>query len=90
MGYDIGICKVKWVRPASSYIDGKQVQTKEYSVWRAMMQRQKQGYKNRGYEGVTVVRDFNNYDQFYDWLIQQAGYGEKDDKGHSFQLDKRH
>ena len=80
MGYDVGICKVKWTRPASSYIDGKQVQTKEYSVWRAMMQRQKQGYKNMGYEGVTVVGDFTNYDLFYDWLIQQVGYGEKDDK----------
>ena len=55
MGYDVGICKVKWTRPASNYIDGKQVQTKEYSVWKAMMQRQKQGYKNRGYEGVAVV-----------------------------------
>ena len=88
MGYNVGICKVKWARPASSYVDGKQVQTREYSVWKAMMQRQKQGYKNRGYEGVTVVGDFNNYDQFYDWLIQQVGYGEKDDKGHPFQLDK--
>ena len=88
MAYDVGICKVKWARPASNYIDGKQFQTKEYSVWKAMMQRQKQGYKNRGYEGVTVVGDFNNYDQFYDWLIQQVGYGEKDDKGHPFQLDK--
>ena len=32
MGYNVGICKVKWTRPASNYIDGKQVQTKEYSV----------------------------------------------------------
>jgi hypothetical protein len=88
MGYDVGICKVKWKRPASSYIDGKQVQTKEYAVWRAMMQRQRQGYKNKGYEGVIVVGDFTDYDLFYDWLVNQVGYGEKDDKGQSFQLDK--
>lgn len=88
MGYDVGICKVKWKRPASSYVNGKQVQTKEYTIWRAMMQRQRQGYKNKGYEGVIVEGDFTNYDLFYDWLIHQIGYGEKDEKGHAFQLDK--
>ena len=88
MGYNVGICKVKWARPASSYVDGKQVQTREYTIWRAMMQRQSKGYKNKGYEGVMVMGDFVNYDMFYDWLIHQVGYGEEDAKGHAFQLDK--
>ena len=88
MGYNVGICKVKWTRPASSYINGKQVQRKEYAIWRAMMQRQKHNYPHKGYEGVLVEGDFNNYDLFYDWLITQKGYGEIDDKGNLFQLDK--
>ena len=90
MGYNIGICKVKWKSPASSYKDGKQEQTRPYKIWRAMMQRQKLEYvdRNRGYEGVKVSKDFEDYDIFYGWFINQVGNSSFDDHGHYFQMDK--
>lgn len=90
MGYDVGICKVKWNRPASSYLNGKQYQTREYTIWRSIMQRVKPEYvkRHRGYEGVCVSDNFKNYDWFYDWMVDQIGFNSVDDKDESFQIDK--
>ena len=74
-------------RPA--WVDGKPV--KEYDLWTGMLRRcfsDKCRSKNLTYKGCNVSDNFLNYSYFYDWCQEQAGFGNIDDKGRYWQLDK--
>jgi len=68
--------------------DGKRL--KEYYYWKHMLSRciVGTGYKNKSYIGVTCSENFKHYSFFYEWCQEQIGFGNKDDNGKSWELDK--
>ena len=74
-------------RPAK--VDGKNV--KEYALWQNMLRRcfsEKLQTRRPTYRGCSVSDNFLNYSFFYDWCHKQTGFGNIDDKGRSWCLDK--
>lgn len=71
-----------------AYKEGKPV--KEYSLWTDMLLRctNKVLLKFPTYEGVTCSENFKSYTFFYEWCNQQKGFGNIDEKGKSWHLDK--
>ena len=70
-------------------VDGKDV--KEYSLWQDMLKRcfsEKYQNKYPAYKGCNVSDNFLHYSFFYDWCHKQTGFGNIDDKGRSWCLDK--
>jgi len=70
-------------------VDGKPV--KEYVLWAGMLKRcfyEKYQNKRPTYKGCNVSDNFLNYAFFYNWCQEQIGFGNVDDKGHSWCLDK--
>ena len=82
--YGIGILGAKY--PIT--VNG--VQTKEYVLWKSMLERcysdtyQK---KRPTYKGCEVSDNFKSYEYFYEWCHSQIGFG-NDGNGSPFQLDK--
>ena len=75
------------IRPAR--IDGERV--KEYALWEGMLRRcfsKKYQTLHPTYEGCNVSDNFLNYSFFYDWCQEQTGFGNIDEKGRSWCLDK--
>ena len=71
------------------FVDGKVV--KEYSLWQSMLSRcfsEKYQTHKPTYKGCNVSDNFLNYSFFYDWCHKQTGFGNIDDKGRSWCLDK--
>lgn len=68
--------------------DGKFL--KEYGVWQDMLLRctDKFQAKYPTYIGVYCSENFKSYSYFYEWCNKQVGFGNKDEKGNSWQLDK--
>jgi len=68
--------------------DGKLV--KEYDLWHCMLRRCTEkfweGYQT--YTGTTCSENFKNYNYFYEWCNTQVGFGNTDEKGKVWQLDK--
>mgnify|MGYP003500056290 FL=1 len=64
--------------------------TREYTIWQNMLFRcTEQGQaKNQAYIGCTVSDNFKSYTFFYEWCNKQVGFGNKDDNGKSWCLDK--
>lgn len=64
--------------------------TKEYRLWTNMLERctQKFWSKSPTYTGVACSDNFKSYTFFYEWCHKQFGFGNKDDKGRLWQLDK--
>ena len=64
--------------------------TKVYVQWQGMLRRCEGKYKeNRPtYAGVTCSETFKSYSYFYQWCQEQVGFGNKDENGSSWQLDK--
>jgi len=64
--------------------------TKEYSLWSSMLRRctEKSWIKHPSYKGVTCSENFKSYTFFYEWCQSQVGFGNKDERGKSWQLDK--
>ena len=74
-------------RPAK--VDGKIV--KEYDLWKHMLERcfsEKLQTLYPTYKGCNVSDNFLNYSFFYDWCQEQIGFGNIDEKGRSWCLDK--
>ena len=62
------------------------VQTKEYMLWKSMLQRcYSDSYKKKKptYEGCEVSENFKSYEYFYEWCNKQIGFGNE-----YWQLDK--
>ena len=71
------------------FVDGKKV--KEYALWQNMLKRcfsDKYQTRQPTYIGCNVSDNFLNYSYFYDWCHKQIGFGNIDDKGRSWCLDK--
>lgn len=64
--------------------------TIEYEAWRGMLRRCMPEYqnKNQTYIGVTCSENFKSYSFFYEWCQTQIGFGNTDENGSSWQLDK--
>ena len=74
-------------RPAR--IDGKMV--KEYALWQSMLNRcfsEKYQTRKPTYKGCSVSDNFLNYSFFYDWCQEQVGFGNIDENGRYWHLDK--
>ena len=70
-------------------VDGKPV--KEYSLWEGMLRRcfnEKEQTRYPTYKGCNVSDNFLSYSFFYDWCQEQIGFGNVDEKGRSWCLDK--
>jgi len=69
-------------------IDGKTV--KEYKVWGGMLERciEKWWRKYPTYTGTTCSENFKHYSFFYEWCNEQIGFGNTDENGKSWHLDK--
>ncbi len=64
--------------------------TKEYALWTGMLFRCTSSHTlNRPtYLGVTCSENFKSYSYFYKWCQSQVGFGNIDEKGKSWHLDK--
>lgn len=69
----------------SSKVDGKS--TKEYDLWNAMLRRcysiKHKSYPRYGGRGITVCKDWYNYQNFAQWCNEQPNFGRE-----GFKLDK--
>ena len=64
---------------------------KVYKLWETMLKRAycpKYRKDTPSYNGVTVCKEWLNFQNFADWCYSQNFFGAKDIKGNSYQLDK--
>lgn len=59
-------------------------------MWRGMLSRcMPYGWvRNPTYVGTTCSENFKSYSFFYEWCNKQVGFGNKDEKGKNWQIDK--
>lgn len=62
----------------------------EYEHWRGMLRRCQETWwvKHPAYNETSCSDNFKNYSFFYQWCNAQVGFGNKDEKGKLWQLDK--
>lgn len=72
----------------STKVDGKMA--REYRLWTDMLLRctEKFWIKRPTYIGTTCSENFKSYTYFYEWCNKQIGFGNKDENGKSWNLDK--
>ena len=63
---------------------------KEYDLWRQMICRCTEEYlsKRPSYVGTSCSENFKSYTFFYEWCHNQVGFGNIDEKGNCWQIDK--
>lgn len=64
--------------------------TKEYALWNSVLHRctEKFWLDRPTYKGTTCSENFKSYSFFYKWCQTQIGFGNKDENGRSWHLDK--
>lgn len=65
--------------------------TIEYTLWRNMIEHcygESCKSKHATYTNCITSENFKSYSFFYEWCQKQTGFGEVDDKGNAWQLDK--
>lgn len=69
-------------------VDGKL--TREYRLWQNMLSRctEKFAVLNKTYGSSSCSDNFKSYSYFYEWCNKQVGFGNKDENGKYWQLDK--
>ena len=69
--------------------DGEKM-LKEYDLWKSMLSRCTEKYwvTHPTYRGTTCSENFKSYTFFYEWCQSQVGFGNRDEKGKYWQLDK--
>lgn len=79
----------KYSRP-TIYPPGSRKPVPAYAHWRAMNERCSENYKLKypTYAGCFVSSEWSVYEDFYDWVTIQKGYGLRDDTGILHNLDK--
>jgi hypothetical protein len=81
----------KWENPTGFRDEqGVQVQYREYTIWRAMLQRSKPAYweKHKHYTDTKVSENFRSWDYFKRWWDAQFNSNFLDEHGKPFELDK--
>lgn len=63
---------------------------REYDMWTNMLGRcRNEKWRNSfAYKDATISENFKSYTFFYEWCQSQIGFGNKDEKGYYWQLDK--
>lgn len=64
---------------------------KEYALWEGMLYRcysKDAELRQPAYEGVVCSENFKSYSFFYEWCQEQIGFGNIDENGRPWQLDK--
>lgn len=71
-----------------SRVGGKK--TREYRTWTGVLFRctENSWIRRPTYIGTTCSENFKHYSFFYEWCNEQAGFGNKDDNGKGWHLDK--
>lgn len=99
-GKDKGFAKIKNRKPIhgigindfyKSTIDDNGKCINEYTIWKSMFTRcYSKAYQSRQptYKECHVDEYFHSFTNFYNFIHNLCGYGELDDKGKLFQLDK--
>lgn len=82
--YGIGNKGIKYL----SCVGGKRL--KEYRLWCGMLERCTNRFQDEypTYIGVSCSENFKSYSFFYEWCNNQIGFGNIDDNGKSWHLDK--
>jgi len=82
--YGIGINNLKF--PTKN----KRSILKEYDLWTDMLKRSTEKFwkTNPSYIGTSISDNFKHYSFFYEWCQEQVGFGNKEENGRSWQLDK--
>lgn len=64
--------------------------TKTYEIWKDMLFRctDKGWNKQPSYRGATCSENFKSYSYFYEWCNRQTGFGNIDEQGKGWHLDK--
>lgn len=65
-------------------------EAKEYTLWKHMLYRCTENCwgKHPTYTNTVCSENFKNYTFFYEWIHKQVGFGNKDEKGRCWNLDK--
>jgi len=75
-------------RKYRAYIEGRP--NKAYKLWKHMLHRCTDEYQTNHptYTGTACSENFKSYTFFYEWCQTQVGFGNKDENGNCWQLDK--
>lgn len=86
---DILVCGIGTKGLVYSVTENKKV-VLEYRCWANMLQRCMESYKHicPTYDGIRCSDNFKYYPHFYEWCNRQTGFGNTDEKGKVWQLDK--
>lgn len=81
-----------WVRHLSATYGGveRRVTTRMGSLWNNVLQRTKKGskYQDNKPSYLGVINKFSSFEDFCDFCLSCPGFGEIDEDGNSFALDK--
>lgn len=74
----------------STYDKNSGEQLKEYTLWTSMLKRctSKFWSVQQSYKDTSCSENFKSYSYFYEWCNKQIGFGNKDENGRHWALDK--